>query len=96
METKPKPIDHSKCRAQFLHAPVGKIRRTFQATAQNAAHVVSGAKFQQTLKSPNPALNTPQRNEAVATDTMFADVPAVDARLMDALAPTSLLEGVCC
>jgi len=77
-ETKPKPIDYSKYRAQFLHVPVEKIRRTFQATTQNAAHVISGAKIQQTLKSPNPALNIPRRNEAVATDTILADVAAVD------------------
>jgi len=58
-ETKPKPINYSKHRAQFLHVPIEKIRRTFQATAQNAAHVMSGGKIQQTLKSPNPALNAP-------------------------------------
>ena len=56
-ETKPRPIDYSKYRAQFLHVPIEKIRRTFQATTQNAAQVVSGTKIQQTLKSPNPALN---------------------------------------
>jgi len=78
-ETKSKPIDYSKCRAQFLHVPIEKIRRTFQATTQNAAHVASGGKIQQTLKSPNPALNVPRRNEPVATDTVFADVAAVDA-----------------
>jgi len=78
-ETKSKPIDYSKCRAQFLHVPIKKIRRTFQATTQNAAHAASGGKIQQTLKSPNPALNVPQRNEPVATDTVFADVAAVDA-----------------
>jgi len=77
-ETKSKPIDYSKYCAQFLHVPIEKIRRTFQATTQNAAHVVSGGKIQQTLKSPNPALNIPRRNEPVATDTMFADVAAVD------------------
>jgi len=77
-ETKPKPINCSKHRAQFLHVPIEKIRRTFQATTQNAAHVICGGKIQQTLKSPNPALNTPRRNEGVATDAMFADVAAVD------------------
>jgi len=77
-ETKSKPINYSKYHAQFLHVPIEKIRRTFQATTQNAAHVVSGGKIQQTLKSPNPALNMPRRNEPVATDTMFANVAAVD------------------
>jgi len=77
-ETESKPIDCSKCRAQFFHVPIKNVRRTFQATTQHAAHVVSGGRIQQTLKSPNPALNVPQRNEPVATDTVFADVAAVD------------------
>ena len=29
------------------------------------------------LKSRNPALNIPRRHEAVATDTVFSDTPAV-------------------
>jgi len=39
---------------------------------------VCGPKANQTLKSPNPALNIRRRKEAVATDSPFADVPAVD------------------
>ena len=31
------------------------------------------------LKSRNPALNIPGRHEAVATDTVFSDTPAVDS-----------------
>ena len=30
-------------------------------------------------KSPNPALNTPKRDEPVATDQIFSDTPAVDS-----------------
>jgi len=78
VETKPKPIDYSKYRRQFLHVPIEKIKRTFEATTQNAASVVHGPKANQTLKSPNPALNIRRRKEAVATDSTFADVPAVD------------------
>jgi len=78
VETKPKLIDYSKHRRQFLHVPVEKIKRTFAATTQNAASVVHGPKANQTLKSPNPALNIRRRKEAVATDSIFADVPAVD------------------
>ena len=78
VETKPKPVDCSKFRRQFLHVPIEKVKRTFEATTQNAATVVHGPKANQTLKSPNPALNIRQRKEAVATDSMFADVPAVD------------------
>jgi len=77
-ETKSKPIDCSKCWRRFLHVPVKKIKRTFAATPQNAASVVCGPKANQTLKSPNPALDIRRRKEAVATDSVFADVPAVD------------------
>ena len=31
------------------------------------------------LKSRNPALNVPMRHEAVDTDTVFSDTPAVDS-----------------
>jgi len=58
--------------------PVEKIRKTFAPTTQNAASVVDGHKANQTLKSPNPVLNIHRRNEEVATDSLFADVPAVD------------------
>jgi len=77
-ESNPKPIDHSKCRRQFPHVPIAKIRKAFTATTHNAASVVCGPKANQTLKSPNPALNIHRRKEAVATDSLFADVPAVD------------------
>jgi len=78
VETKPKPNDYSKYRRQFLHMPLEKIKKTFAATTQNAASIAYGPKANQTLKSPNPALNIRRRKEAVATDSLFADVPAVD------------------
>jgi len=62
-----------------IDVPVEKIKRTFTATTQNAASIVCGPKANQTLKSPNPALNIRRRKEAVATDSPFADVPAVNA-----------------
>ena len=36
------------------------------------------------LKSRNPALNIPRRHEAVATDTVFSDKPAVDSHVKQA------------
>ena len=35
--------------------------------------------YEKHLKSRNPALNIPRRHEAVATDTVFSDTPAVDS-----------------
>ena len=36
------------------------------------------------LKSRNPALNVPRRHEAVATDTVYSDTPAVDTGVKQA------------
>ena len=36
------------------------------------------------LKSRNPALNVPRRHEAVATDTVYSDTPAVDSGVKQA------------
>ena len=36
------------------------------------------------LKSRNPTLNVPCRHEAVATDTVYSDTPAVDSAVKQA------------
>ena len=36
------------------------------------------------LKSRNPALNAPRKHEAVATDTVYSDTPAVDSGVKQA------------
>ena len=36
------------------------------------------------LKSRNPAVNVPRRHEAVATDTVYSDTPAVDSEVKQA------------
>ena len=39
---------------------------------------------EETLKSRTPALNVPRRHEAVATDTVYSDTPAVDSGVKQA------------
>ena len=78
-ETKKKKVNYESLRPYFLHVPAEKVRQTFKNTTQHAANVVSGHNLFQTTKSPNPALNVPRRNEPVATDSVFADVPAIDS-----------------
>jgi len=68
-----------KHQRHFLHVPVKKIRKTFAATTQNVASIVYRPKATQIYKSPNPALNIRRRTEAVATDSLFAGAPGVDA-----------------
>ena len=40
--------------------------------------------YEKHLKSRNPALNIPRRHEAVATDTVFSNTPAVDSGVKQA------------
>ena len=77
-EVKKKPPDYEKYRPYFLHVPKEKIRQTFKRTTQFASNVMAGRNVLQTIKSPYPANNVWRRNEPVASDTIFADVPAVD------------------
>lgn len=77
VEVKETPIDYEKYKPYFLHVPTEKIRQTFKNTTQNAVGIMSGAKIQQTHKSPYPAHNVRRRNEPVATDTIFSATPAL-------------------
>ena len=77
IETSRKPIDYKKYRPYLLMASTEKVKATFDATTQHAVNVPSGPHIIQTMKSPYPAHNVLRRNEPVATDTIFAEVPAI-------------------
>ena len=64
-------IDHI-----FLCVNADAIRDTFKHTTQWGASVVSFP-MKKYLKSRNPTLNIPRRHEAVTTDTVYSDTPAV-------------------
>jgi hypothetical protein len=81
-EVKEKKENYKQYQPYFLHVPVEKIRKTFENTTQHATNIVSGPKIHQTIQSPYPAYNVRRRNEPVATDTIFAEVPAVDTNGM--------------
>ena len=72
------PRDYELLRPYFGWASKEVVRRTFDCTTQNARMPVSDSTLKQTYKSPFPALNVHRRNEAVATDTVYADVPAIN------------------
>ena len=78
-EVKPVPIDYETYRPYFLHVPVEKVRKTFQNSTRFASNIMSGHNILQTIQSPYPANNVWRRNEPVATDTIYAEVPAVDS-----------------
>ena len=78
VDAKSKPLDYEKMRPFLLFVSKDKVKWTFDSTTQNAARVVSGGILRQTMRSPNPFFNIRRRHEAVATDSIYADVPAVD------------------
>ena len=77
-ETKPSKRDYELLRPFFAWAPAATIQRTIQVTTQYARGRVSDT-IRQHWKSRFPACNVRRRNEAVATDTVFSDTPAVDS-----------------
>ena len=54
------------------------IVETFEHTTQWGV-MVTTFPMKRHLKSRNPALNVPRTHEAVATDTVYSDTPAVDS-----------------
>ena len=74
----PAPRTYRKYRDYFLRAPIDVIKRTFDATTQYARSGWITGRIFDTHRAPFPALNVRRRNEKVATDTFYADTPAVD------------------
>ena len=71
-------VKYANYRDKFLYAPLNAIKKTFEATTQYyQRYFVTGTHIPQTHKSPFPALNVFRRNEAVATDMIYASTPAV-------------------
>ena len=79
----PSKRDYELLRPFFAWAPVDTIRRTIETTIQYARGRVSD-NIRQHWKSRFPACNVRRRNDAVATDTVFSDTPAVDSGVMAA------------
>ena len=76
-KTVPQEPNYEALRPYFLWLPLDTIKRTFAATTQFARNSVSFP-MRKHFKSRFPALNVRRRNEPVATDTIFSDVPAID------------------
>ena len=69
--------DFEVLRPFFGWLPVDLVKKTFNVTTQYARMPMSTV-LKKRFKSPNPALNVHRRNEAIATDTVYSDVPAID------------------
>ena len=70
--------DYELLRPFFLHASADVVKRTFEATTQYAQSISAGNHMKKTFRLPFPALNVHCQREAVATDTVYSDTPALD------------------
>ena len=80
---KPEIPELDKYRPYFSWVNADIIRDTFKHTTQWGASVGTFP-VKKHLKSRNPALNVPRGHEAVTTEIVFSDTPAVDSGVKQA------------
>ena len=76
--------DYEKFRPYFGWVNVDTVQKTMEQSTQWGVSLPNTFPMKKHLKSRNPALNIPRRHEAVATDTVFPDTPAVDSGVKQA------------
>ena len=76
--------DYEKFRPYFGWVSVDTVQKTMEQSTQWGVSLPNTFPMKKHLKSRNPALNIPRRHEAVATDTVFSDAPAVDSGVKQA------------
>jgi hypothetical protein len=76
LEASPTPQYYELLKPFFAWAPADTIKRSLSVTTQYARGRVSDSLWQH-LISRFPARNVDRCNEAVTTDTVFSDTPAV-------------------
>ena len=76
--------DYAKFRPYFGWVNVDTVQKTMKQSTQWGVSLPNTSPVKKHLKSRNPAHNIPRRHEAVATDTVFSDTPAVDSGVKQA------------
>ena len=76
--------DYEKFRPYFGWVNVDTVQKTMEQSTQWGVSLPNTFPMKKHLKSRNPALNIPRRHEAVVTDTVFSDTPAVDSGVKQA------------
>ena len=76
--------EYEKFRPYFGWVNVDTVQRTMEQSTQWGVSLPNTTPMKKHLKSRNPAVNIPRRHEAVATDTVFSDTPAVDSGVKQA------------
>jgi hypothetical protein len=75
--------DYGQLRPHLGWLPVDAIKKTFEHTTQLACMSMSTI-LKKRYKSPNPALNVRPCDKPVATNTIYADTPAIDCGITSA------------
>ena len=70
--------DWNALRPFFAWTSPSSIQDTFNVTTRHGSVPHTQDYIKKHFKSRNPVFNIPRRSEAVATDTIFSDTPAVD------------------
>ena len=76
--------DYEKFRPYFGWVNVDTVQKTMKQSTQSGVSLPNTFPMKKHVKSRNPALNIPRGHEAVATDTVFSDTPAVDSGVKQA------------
>jgi hypothetical protein len=71
-------INYEAQRPFFLNVKAEVVPQTITNTTQFAHNILAGPNMMKTYESPFPACNVRRCNEAVATDMIVSQVPAVD------------------
>ena len=74
----PQEPDWNALRPFFAWTSPSSIKDTFNVTTRHGTAPHTEDYIKKHFKSRNPVFNIPRRSEAVATDTIFSDTPAVD------------------
>jgi hypothetical protein len=86
--------DFAQLHPNFAWLPENVVKETFKNTTQYARMPMSTV-LKNHCKSPFHALNVHRREEALATNTVYSDVPAVDSGVTIAQLLVGLTSTVC-
>ena len=77
-QSSPQEPNWNALRPFFAWTSPSSIKDTFNVTTRHGTAPHTQDYIKKHFKSRNPVFNIPRRSEAVATDTIFSDTPAVD------------------
>ena len=83
-DVSPETPDYENFRPYFGWVNVDTVQKTMEQSTQWGVSIPNTFPMKKHLKSRNPALNIPRRQEPVATHTVFSDTPAVDSGVKQA------------